>query len=406
MPQAITKIWLKRTEELFHEHQQNIFKSTDRMFAGLMAVQWVLGIAAALWISPRTWVGATSETHPHVWAAIFLGGAISFFPILLALKLPGRALTRYTIATAQLLMSALLIHLTGGRIETHFHVFGSLAFLAFYRDWRVLIPATIVTALDHLLRGVFWPQSVYGVLSASNWRWLEHAGWVLFEDTFLYLACVRSVKEMWEIAERQAHLENVNEKIEQRVMERTASLKASEERFRSLSASAPIAIFRMDAEKRNVYSNARWQILSGLSQEESLGVGWTRAVHSEDLEALLTKRGDLNESAERVSEFRIVDKQGKVRWVHSCTVALRSEQGELTGYIGTLMDITERKRAEDDRDRTLSLSHDLVGIIGLDGHFKYLNPAWEKELGFTDDELMHRPFMQIVHPEDVAAYAQ
>ena len=48
--------------------------------------------------------------------------------------------TRYTIATAQMLMSALLIHLTGGRIETHFHVFGSLAFLAFYRDWRVLRP--------------------------------------------------------------------------------------------------------------------------------------------------------------------------------------------------------------------------------------------------------------------------
>ena len=40
-----------------------------------------------------------------------------------------------------MLTSALLIHLTGGRIETHFHVFGSLAFLAFYRDWRVLVPA-------------------------------------------------------------------------------------------------------------------------------------------------------------------------------------------------------------------------------------------------------------------------
>ena len=54
-------------------------------------------------------------------------------------------------------MSALLIHLTGGRIETHFHVFGSLAILAFYRDWRVLIPATVVVALDHMLRGLFWP---------------------------------------------------------------------------------------------------------------------------------------------------------------------------------------------------------------------------------------------------------
>ena len=88
-----------------------------------------------------------------------------------------------------MLMGALLIHLTGGRIETHFHVFGSLAFLAFYRDWRVLVPATIVVALDHLLRGIFWPQSVYGVLVASQWRWLEHAAWVIFEDIFLVVSC-------------------------------------------------------------------------------------------------------------------------------------------------------------------------------------------------------------------------
>ena len=95
-----------------------------------------------------------------------------------------------------MLMGALLIHLTGGRIETHFHVFGSLAFLAFYRDWRVLVPATIVVALDHLLRGIFWPQSVYGVLVASQWRWLEHAAWVVFEDVFLVVSCLRSVAEM------------------------------------------------------------------------------------------------------------------------------------------------------------------------------------------------------------------
>ena len=114
----------------------------------------------------------------HVWAAVVLGGAITAFPVLLALFRPGEALTRYTIGVAQMLMGALLIHLTGGRIETHFHVFGSLAFLAFYRDWRVLVPATIVVAADHLLRGMFWPQSVYGVLVASQWRWLEHAAWV------------------------------------------------------------------------------------------------------------------------------------------------------------------------------------------------------------------------------------
>src|SRR5204862_3069020 len=145
--------------------------------------------------------------HLHVWAAVFVGGAISLFPALLAIFRPGRPSTRYTIAVAQMLMGALLIHLSGGRIETHFHVFGSLAFLAFYRDWRVLIPATVVVALDHMLRGYFWPQSVYGVLVASQWRWIEHAAWVVFEDVFLVVSCLRSVAEMRQTAERTAALE-------------------------------------------------------------------------------------------------------------------------------------------------------------------------------------------------------
>jgi diguanylate cyclase (GGDEF)-like protein len=215
----------RRVTDLFTEHRQSIFRSTDRMFAALMVVQWLAGIAAALWISPKTWAGPYSETHVHVWAAVFLGGAVSLFPVTLALLRPGEPSTRYVIATAQMLMSSLLIHLTGGRIETHFHVFGSLAFLSFYRDWRVLIPATVVVAADHFLRGMFWPESVYGVLAVSNWRWLEHAGWVLFEDTFLFIAIRRSMSEMCDIAERTAEGERLNEGLEQRVTERTVELE-------------------------------------------------------------------------------------------------------------------------------------------------------------------------------------
>jgi signal transduction histidine kinase len=195
------------------------------MFAWLMVFQWLAGIAAALWISPRTWIGATSQVHMHVWAAILLGGAISSFPVFLAFKRPGHAFTRHTIAVAQMLTSALLIHLTGGRIETHFHVFGSLAFLAFYRDWRVLISATVVVAVDHLLRGVFLPQSVFGVLTPSSWRWLEHAGWVIFEDVFLLISIQQGLRDMRQVAERQARLEALNESVEHRVLERTHDLQ-------------------------------------------------------------------------------------------------------------------------------------------------------------------------------------
>lgn len=218
----------QRATALYQAAENDLHRHTDRMFAYLLAIQWVAGVAAALLISPLTWVGAASQTHVHVWAAVFLGGAISGFPIWLALRHPGRILTRHVVAIAQMLSSALLIHLTGGRIETHFHIFGSLAFLAFYRDWRVLVTATVVVTADHLVRGLFWPQSIFGVLTASSWRWLEHAGWVLFEDVFLMISLRRMLQEMFEISLRRAGLEDSNAEIERQVTERTAELRTTQ----------------------------------------------------------------------------------------------------------------------------------------------------------------------------------
>jgi signal transduction histidine kinase len=143
--------------------------------------------------------------------AVIGGAGIIILPILLSIFRPGTKLTRHVIAASQMLASALLIHLTGGRIETHFHVFGSLAFLAFYLDWTALITATVVVAADHFLRGIFWPESVYGVANPEWWRFLEHAGWVAFEDVFLIWACVMGRREIAESAARQAQVEHLSE---------------------------------------------------------------------------------------------------------------------------------------------------------------------------------------------------
>jgi len=218
-----------RAEWLLKDHQDQIYAQTSRLFAILMVVQWLAGIAAAVWISPQTWIGLSSQVHIHVWLAIFLGGAITSLPVFLALTRPCATFTRHTVAVGQMLMSALLIHLSGGRIETHFHVFGSLAFLAFYRDWRVLISATLVVAADHAARGIYFPQSVFGVLTSSPWRWVEHACWVIFEDIVLAKSCLRGVREMWEIARRQASLEALSANLEQKVLERTAELAGAKD---------------------------------------------------------------------------------------------------------------------------------------------------------------------------------
>src|SRR5256885_10760748 len=258
--------WTDRADELFQQHRQEIYRYTDQLFARLMFLQWLSAIMIAMIISRLTWVGQSSYIHIHIWAAIFMGGAISMFPIWMTRAWPGAALTRHIIAVAQMLMSVLLIDLTGGRIETHFHVFGSLVILSFYRDWRVLISATIVVYLDHFLRGIYWPYSVYGVLSASPWRSVEHASWVIFEDIFLVISCLRSIREMRFIANH------------------TAALESSEQNFRQIFEEAPIGMAVVGLDDRYVQVNARLCDMLGYSQQELTGRTTTQVTHNDDIE--------------------------------------------------------------------------------------------------------------------------
>ena len=203
-----------RADALYNEQVQARRARADRMFAVLMVAPWGFAIALALLVSPYAWEGKTREFHPHLLAAVFMGGGIAIFPVLLAMYRPGHLVTRHVIVASQMLWSALFIHLTGGRIETHFHVFGSLAFVAFYFDWGVLATATVVVAADHLIRGLLYPESVYGIPNPEWWRFLEHAGWVVFEDVVLVWFCLIGLKEMKMVAARQAEVEALKESEE------------------------------------------------------------------------------------------------------------------------------------------------------------------------------------------------
>ncbi|WP_446742143.1 putative bifunctional diguanylate cyclase/phosphodiesterase [Silvibacterium acidisoli] len=178
---------------------------TDRYFGWLMPFQWISAIILSIWVSPISWAGDTSYLHPHVSMALLYGGLITLTPLVLIRLMPGEKITRLTVAANQMLMSSLLIHLTGGRIETHFHIFGSLALLACYLDWQVLLVASVVIAADHILRGIFLPFSIFGSYAVQPWRWLEHIGWVIFCDFFLIFTCFDRLRSLRMLAVR--HIE-------------------------------------------------------------------------------------------------------------------------------------------------------------------------------------------------------
>jgi hypothetical protein len=182
---------LSGSDDIFREQWARIIAAVDGSFAIVLGLEWVVGIALAVVVSPLAWEGSRYSVHEHVWAAAFLGGTIALPPAMVAWFRAGRPYVRQLVAIAQILMASLYIHLTGGRIETHFMIFGSLAFLAFYRDWKVIVTASLVVLVDHLVRGRFFPRSVFGVDAAPVWRSFEHFWWVVFEDIFLFYAIYR-----------------------------------------------------------------------------------------------------------------------------------------------------------------------------------------------------------------------
>ena len=234
---------LERARSIFAKDYSAIALRTDRMFFRLLIGQWIAAVIIALVWSPRTWIAQYWTIHQHVLAAVVLGAIFTLYPLYLIATQSGSKYTRHVIAIAQMLQSALLVHMTGGRIETHFHVFGSLALLAFYRDWAVLLTAAAVVYVDHLALGAWFPLSVYGATSATIWRSFEHGVWVIFEGVFLAMSCRTGISELRMIAQRQAELEltstdlehsagelqSMNQSLESRVEERTQELRGAKD---------------------------------------------------------------------------------------------------------------------------------------------------------------------------------
>ncbi|MDB6029639.1 MAG: sensor hybrid histidine kinase, partial [Verrucomicrobiales bacterium] len=406
----------QRAAILFREQAQRIFVRTDRLFAWLLACEWLVGIVFALTISPQTWEGQTSQTHLHVWAAVFLGGAIVSLPIFLAVFRPGKRRTRHIIAAGQMLMGALFIHLTGGRIETHFHVFGSLAFLAFYRDWRVLITGSLVVSLDHMVRGIFWPQSVYGVLFTTPWRALEHAGWIVFEDIFLIRACLQGVHEMWDIARRQAGVELLNQNLQLEVIERKKAEHEMEEsvsRERAILDTALSAVVVINPESVIVDWNFQAEKIFGWTRAEAIGRGLSETIipsryregHERGMKRFLSSSSA--PAPNRQIELSALHRSGKEFPVELAISPLRT--GDSLLFCAFIADITERKRAEEqirEQAELLDKAHDAILVRDMDDRIIFWNHGATNLYEWTAEEAIGKSAHQLLFKNESTQSAE
>jgi len=125
------------------------------------------------------------------------------------------------------------------------------------------------------------------------------------------------------------------------------ALRASEERFRILASHAPVGIFMADAQGNCVLVNECWCKMTGLSPEQAQGSGWSAAIHPEDKERCLAEwRAATTAGRKFALEYRYLTPTGTVTWLYGSAIALHNPMGQVTGYLGTVVDITERKAYE------------------------------------------------------------
>ena len=200
------------TSRIFAEQLFRVRSSVDRGFSFLMIIQWVTAVVMGYFLTPITWLGTLTTAEENALLGFVFGGLFALPPVYCAWVIPGEKITRYAVTVGQSCFSILLIHLSGGRIETHFHIFVSLAALAFYQDLGVIAILSLVVIIDHFTRGLFLPLSIYGTANGVEWRWIEHTTWILVEDILVLIGIRRIRSGLWQMAEGRVHTNEAREK--------------------------------------------------------------------------------------------------------------------------------------------------------------------------------------------------
>lgn len=193
-------------------------------------------------------------------------------------------------------------------------------------------------------------------------------------------------------------------RAQQRKLElQNQALHESEARFRAMADAAPVLIWMSGIDKGCNWFNQQWLEFTGRTMAQELGDGWAQAVHADDIERCVgVYRGAFDQRRQFEMEYRLRRADGKYRWVLDRGVPRLGANQEFLGYIGSCIDVTRLKHAEDDLNRAQSVGH--IGSWRFDAVSKRI--AWSREnrriFGIGEEvPITYQAIRARVHPADV-----
>lgn len=210
----------------------------------------------------------------------------------------------------------------------------------------------------------------------------------------------------------QIEPERQNRKLQETQQKAEAARRESEERFRLMADEAPVMIWESGIDALCTYFNKPWLNFTGRCMEQELGNGWAEGVHPDDLQRCLDiYQSSFNARRPFEMEYRLRRADGEHRWILDRGTPRFAPSGEFAGYIGSCIDIAERKRAEEalreseERFRVLANGAPvLIWVNGLEG-CEFVNRAYLEFLDVSSDvEVQRYNWAQFIHPEDRERY--
>ncbi|HEY1215349.1 MAG TPA: PAS domain S-box protein [Bryobacteraceae bacterium] len=161
-----------------------------------------------------------------------------------------------------------------------------------------------------------------------------------------------------------------------------------------------------------IEGSSEWSELHGFARPRTLS-NWEAfgaTLHPEDGAGVVSQVEDClkNRSRHLSIKYRVALPDGQIRWIGASGRCTYNDFGQPVRITGVCLDVTERERvdqfateAQRDFERFFNLIPDLACIVSADGYFKKLNPAWETTLGYTREEVLNTPMLELIHPDDV-----
>jgi len=167
------------------------------------------------------------------------------------------------------------------------------------------------------------------------------------------------------------------------------ALRESEARFRTMANTAPVMIWMSGTDKLCTFFNKGWLDFTGRTLEQELGNGWAEGVHREDFDHCLEVYANSFDARQEFTiEYRLRRRDGEYCWVLDNGVPRFETDGTFLGYIGSAIEISERKQAEQRVRRVLEAAPNAMIMAAQDGEITLVNAAAEAVFGYSRHELI------------------